>query len=72
MAQYKPKAEVLIDLSQPAEELKQVITAITASHQVNQLAVMMELHAWLGDVIEQIEAARKPDLKRSEKPQREG
>ncbi|MCR8656922.1 hypothetical protein [Paenibacillus endoradicis] len=53
MAQISKKLEILADVDQPIEEIKDCIIAISIMHGAKQLEILKEVEMWLGETIEQ-------------------
>lgn|GEM_PF-3243997 len=53
MADIKKKLEMLVDVDQPIEEIKECIIAISIMHGAKQLKILKEVEIWLGETIEQ-------------------
>ncbi|MCU6797988.1 hypothetical protein OB236_38275 [Paenibacillus sp. WQ 127069] len=56
MAQYTPKADIVIDLTRPVEELQQVI--LLATYGPEQHELLKQLDLWLGETLSKIEEAK--------------
>jgi|GEM_PF-6119598 hypothetical protein len=48
--------ELIIDPSNPVEELKACIATVSLQHGTGQLAILKDLDLWLGRSIEEIES----------------
>ncbi|HIW31466.1 MAG TPA: hypothetical protein IAA29_01660 [Candidatus Paenibacillus intestinavium] len=53
MADIKKKLEMLVDVDQPIEEIKECIIAISIMHGSQQIEILKEVEIWLGETIEQ-------------------
>ena len=52
MANIKKKLEMLVDVDQPIEEIKECIIAISIMHGSQQMEILKEVEMWLGETIE--------------------
>ncbi|OMF37423.1 hypothetical protein BK133_05045 [Paenibacillus sp. FSL H8-0548] len=56
MAEIKKKLELVVDIDNPVEEIKECVVAISMFHGPQQLDVLKEIELWLGKTIGDAEA----------------
>ncbi|MCY9599723.1 hypothetical protein M5X16_28660 [Paenibacillus chitinolyticus] len=54
MAIVKTKLEILVDLSDPVEEIKSCIVAIVNQHPAKQKEIMLQVDTWVGEALAQM------------------
>lgn len=59
MADIKKKLELLVDVDNPVEEIKDCVIAISIMHPSNQLEILKQVEIWIGETIEAAESKLK-------------
>lgn len=59
MASFTPKAELLIDLTHPVEELEQVITMVINSHPGQQEQILHSLAMSIGRTLSEFQQTKE-------------
>ncbi|MGG1637236.1 hypothetical protein [Paenibacillus sp. NRS-1760] len=59
MADIKKKLELVVDVDNPVEEIKECIIAISMFHGSQQVNILREIEMWLGKTIEGAESKKQ-------------
>ncbi len=59
MAEIKKKLEILANVDNPVEEIKECVIAISIMHGPGQLEILKQVEMWLGETITAAEKAIK-------------
>ncbi|MHA7963510.1 hypothetical protein ACX93W_05135 [Paenibacillus sp. CAU 1782] len=59
MAEIKKKLEILANVDNPVEEIKECVIAISIMHGVGQLEILKQVEMWLGETITAAEKGTK-------------
>lgn len=59
MAEIKKKLEILVDIDNPVEEIKECIIGISVFHGSQHLTILKEIELWIGKTIEGAESVKQ-------------